>query len=82
VLIPIGGHLVPNSIEGHKAEWKNAQKNPKKSIISETINNKNPSFKPFCTTIVWYPKKEASLHISENQSEAINKRTTNPKIKK
>jgi hypothetical protein len=30
--------MLPNSIEGHKAEWKKAQKKPKNNITSETRN--------------------------------------------
>jgi ribosomal protein L25 (general stress protein Ctc) len=44
--MPSGGNTEPISIEGDNAEWKKAQKKPKKSIISDTINNKNPSFNP------------------------------------
>lgn len=52
-LIPTGGHIEPSSTEGHKAEWKNAQKKPKNNIISEAIKNKKPIFKPFLTILVW-----------------------------
>jgi len=41
-----------NSTDGHKAEWKNAQKKPKNNIISEMIKSKNPLFKPALTTKV------------------------------
>jgi len=47
---PVGGQIVPTSIEGHNDEWKNARKKPKNNIISETIKNKNPNLKP-CLTI-------------------------------
>jgi hypothetical protein len=40
--IPAGGHTPPISIEGNTLEWKNAQKNAKKNITSETINNNIP----------------------------------------
>jgi len=37
---------------GIKKNVKKAQKKPKNNIASEAINNKNPIFKPFLTTIV------------------------------
>jgi hypothetical protein len=49
-LKPTGGQIVPTSIDGLKAEWKNAQKKPKNNIISEVIKNKKPNFNP-CLTI-------------------------------
>jgi len=64
---PTGGHIEPISIEGHKAEWKNAQKKPKNSIISDAIKKINPVFKPFLTILVWWPSTTASLDISKNQ---------------
>lgn len=36
---PLGGHKQPILTAGDKLEWKKAQKNPKKNIISDTINN-------------------------------------------
>lgn len=53
--IPIGGQTAPISIVGPKDEWKNAQKNEKKSIASEAINNNIPHLKPLCTINVWCP---------------------------
>jgi hypothetical protein len=49
---PTGGHIDPISIEGHKAEWKNAQKKPKNNIISDAIKKMKPVFKPVLTTRV------------------------------
>jgi hypothetical protein len=40
--IPLGGQTVPIAIEGDKLKWKNPQKNAKKNITSETINNAIP----------------------------------------
>lgn len=54
--IPIGGHFAPNSIEGDKALWKNAQNIAKKNKASDTINKPTPIFKPFWTAKVWLPK--------------------------
>ena len=65
---PIGGHIDPISIEGHKAEWKKAQKKPKNNIISDAIKKIKPVFKPFLTTLVWSPLTTASLDISKNQN--------------
>lgn len=39
VLIPLGGQILPISVGGVKLEAKKAQKNAKKNITSETINN-------------------------------------------
>jgi len=50
--ILFGGQIAANSIEGHKAECKKAQKKPKNNIISEHINNQKPNLKPFFTTFV------------------------------
>jgi hypothetical protein len=52
VIIPFGGHIEPNSIEGHKDDAKNAQKKPKNNIISDAIKNKKPILKPPLTTLV------------------------------
>jgi len=52
-IIPTGGHIEPNKIDGQIDEWKKAQKNPKNNINSETRNNKNPRFKPFFIIKVW-----------------------------
>jgi len=65
---PTGGHIEPISIEGHKAEWKKAQKKPKNNIISDAIKKIKPVFKPFLTTLVWSPLITASLEISKNQN--------------
>lgn len=75
VWIPNGGHTAPIQIDGETLEWKNAQKNPKKNIISETINKINPKRKPFCTAFVWCPSNVDSMIISHNQ-------LINPKKKK
>jgi len=37
--IPFGGQIAPISTTGAKAEAKKAQKNAKKNMTSETINN-------------------------------------------
>jgi len=39
--MPSKGHSEPKTIEGHKDEWKKAQKKPKNNITSEEINKKN-----------------------------------------
>lgn len=53
--IPIGGHITPISTEGDKLLWKKAQKNDTKNRISDTINNRNPIFKPATVALVWNP---------------------------
>jgi len=50
--IAMGGHTRPKFISGDKDIWKNAQKKPKNSMISEIINRINPNFNPDCTIIV------------------------------
>jgi len=44
--IPKGGQIEPISIVGAKLEWKKAQKNEKKNITSEAINNNIPILRP------------------------------------
>jgi hypothetical protein len=44
--IPFGGKTPPISGVGAKAEWKKAQKKPKKNITSETIKRIIPIRKP------------------------------------
>jgi hypothetical protein len=39
---PLGGQIEPISITGARAAAKKAQKNPKKNITSETINQITP----------------------------------------
>jgi hypothetical protein len=55
-LIPNGGHVFPEpSQDGFTAKYKNAQKKATNSIISDTINNLNPSFSPFRTLLLCLP---------------------------
>lgn len=42
VIMYFGGHMLPISIAGAKLQCKKLQKNEKKNIISETINNNTP----------------------------------------
>ena len=70
--IPSGGNIEPISIAGHNAAWKNAQKNPKNNINSDTINNKNPKRNPNLTGCVWNPEKVASSTISLHQIYALH----------
>jgi hypothetical protein len=51
-LIPTGGQIAPKAIDGDSAPWKNAQKNGKNSIASDTKNNNIPYFKPVWTCTV------------------------------
>lgn len=66
-VIPYGGQIAPIAIDGIKLEWKKAQKNAKKNIISDKINKSIPWRKPKRTFFVWFPSKVASIIISENQ---------------
>jgi hypothetical protein len=47
--IPCGGQTAPICTDGIKLEWKNAQKNPKKNIISDVIKSTIPLRNPFVT---------------------------------
>jgi len=40
--ISLGGQTQPIATEGERLEWKKAQKNPTKNIISETIKRITP----------------------------------------
>lgn len=70
--------MPPISIEGHKAEWKKAQKKPKNNIISEAIKNKKPVFNPFLTTLVCKPLTTASRDMSKNQKIAVTTNNNKP----
>jgi len=67
VWIASGGHTPPKLKTGDKLEWKKAQKNAKKNIISETINRIIPSLKPRCTDTVCCSSNVASLTMSRHQ---------------
>lgn len=47
--IPVGGQVIPISAVGDSALWKNAQKNEKKNITSDSTNNINPILIPRTT---------------------------------
>ena len=53
--ILFGGQTQPIAIAGDKLTWKNAQKNAKKNMTSETMNNAIPQRKPLRTANVWWP---------------------------
>jgi len=74
--IPIGGHITPISIAGDKLLWKKAQKKLKKNKTSETINKRNPIFRPATAAFVWKPWNVASLTTSFSQTN-IQRITTN-----
>lgn len=46
-VIPVGGHKQPIIGVGASLEWKKAQKNAKKNITSDRINNIIPDRRPF-----------------------------------
>jgi len=80
VCTPTGGNIDPVSLVGHKAAWKNAQKNPKNNINSDAINNKNPKRNPKRTGFVWYPDSVASSTTSLSHWKTQILTHTNPQI--
>jgi len=74
-----GGQIPPIAGLGLKLEWKNAQKNAKKNIISETINKITPIFNPCWTVFVCCPSYVPSLIISRHQENITNKIIQNPR---
>ncbi len=80
--IPSGGQTQPIAIEGARLQWKKAQKNAKKNIISDTINKIIPERNPSWTFSVWLPVI-ASKCISRNQEVMLitNKINENIRIK-
>lgn len=48
-VIPVGGHLHPNSGVGAKLLWKKAQKNARKNSTSDAINRIIPHRNPLDT---------------------------------
>lgn len=74
---PVGGHLIPTSIEGANLKWKNPQKKEKNNITSLTMKRNIPIFNPFITIIEWSPLKVDSpimsrTHIKETISKSKN----------
>ena len=80
--IPAGGQHTPISTEGDKLLWKKAQKKEKKNSTSETINNKNPIFKPMTTILLWYPWNVDSLTTSFNHRNIHKSIDIKPRITK
>jgi len=78
VWIATGGQTPPKLKTGDKLEWKKAQKNAKKNIISETINRIMPNRKPLWTDAVCWSSKVASLTISRHQVYITYKTIKNP----
>lgn len=77
---PVGGHLIPTSIEGANLKWKNAQKNEKNNITSLTIKRNIPIFKPFITSIEWSPLKVDSPIISRTHIKDTTANSKNETI--
>lgn len=76
-LIPVGGHIMPNSVSGERLAWKKAQKKLKKNKISLRMNRIIPHFMPVFTMIVWCPWNVASRVMSRhhwNMVRAVNNR--------
>lgn len=82
VVIPFGGQMLPISTVGFRLEWKNAQKNAKNNIISDTINNSIPKRNPCCTNEVCAPSKVPSRTTSRHQKDAFKMVITRPKKNK
>lgn len=69
-MIPFGGHNCPISGVGAREEWKYAQKNDKKNIISEIINKIIPIRSPRYTFFVCMPWKVDSRVTSRHHKMA------------
>lgn len=76
---PLGGHCIPNSTAGDKAQWKKAQKIETKKKTSLIINKITPIFNPVCTEEVCEPSYEPSAITSLNQK--TTEPTTDNKLK-
>jgi len=78
VWIASGGHTPPKLYTGDKLEWKKAQKNAKKNIISDTINKIIPNRKPRWTGTVCCSSNVASLTMSRHQVYITYNNTKKP----
>lgn len=79
-IIPVGGHVAPNSIAGERLLWKKAQKNETKKNTSETINRIIPHRKPIVTGYEWRPWKVPSREISRHHWYIVSVVIIKPKI--
>jgi len=64
--IPIGGHIIPSSIDCVSLKWKNLQKKDKKNKISDVIKRIIPIFIPINTFNEWSPWNVLSRVISRH----------------
>lgn len=80
-VIPVGGHLQPNSGVGARLLWKKAQKNAKKNNTSDAINKIMPHRSPLVTYDVWCPKNTPSRITSRHHCTIVNKIIVRPRIK-
>jgi len=71
-LIPTGGQTAPNAIDGDKLPWKNAQKNGKNNIASDTKNKTIPYFNAAWTRAVWLPSFVDSRNKLYVQAHMVN----------
>ena len=78
--ILFGGQMLPTEMDGAKLTWKNAQKNAKKNITSETINKAMPNLNPLRTTQVWYPCSD-SLTTIKNHVNKTTEKNIQPELK-
>ena len=75
---PIGGHWPPIQIDGDKLAEKKAQKNAKKNITSEAMNNNIPYLNPCWTLFEWTRNTTASLTMSEHHEYTTAIKNINP----
>lgn len=80
VLIPVGGHLNPNSMIWVNLKWKKLQKNEIKKSTSEIINKIIPIFIPLNTLKECHPCNVLSRIISRHHWYIINNKIINVKI--
>jgi len=82
IRIPIGGQVLPSSIEGDRLLWKKAQKNLIKKKISETINKIIPQRNPMVTKAVCNPWKVPSREMSRHHWYIVRAVIRFPKMNK
>jgi hypothetical protein len=78
--IPNGGHTDPIWTAGAKLEWKNAQNQATKNMISETTNKIKPIFNPHWTLNVWWPWNVDSRNTSRHHTSMIKITWIKPEI--
>jgi hypothetical protein len=79
-IIPLGGHIVPNSILGDSLLWKNAQKNEMKKNTSDTMNRIIPQRSPIVTGKVCNPWNVPSREISRHHWYMVSRVIVSPRV--